>query len=37
MFTHVCSREFIFNGSVSYSIISDDALDEMVADFMAGE
>ncbi len=37
MFAYVCSGEFIFNGSVSYSIISDAALDEMVADFMAGE
>ncbi len=34
---YVCSREFNLSGSVSYSDIRDAALDEMVADFMAGE
>ncbi len=34
---YVCSREFNLRGSVSYSDIRDAALDEMVADFMAGE
>ncbi len=34
---YVCSREFNLRGSVSYSDIKDAALDEMVADFMAGE
>ncbi len=33
---YVCSREFNLSGSVSYSDIRDAALDEMVADFMAG-
>ncbi len=34
---YVCSREFNLSVSVSYSDIRDAALDEMVADFMAGE
>ncbi len=34
---YVCSREFNLSGSVSYSDMRDAALDEMVADFMAGE
>ncbi len=34
---YVCSRKFNLSGSVSFSDIRDAALDEMVADFMAGE